>query len=62
MASHNASGLPVGDGSDTIIKMVSLNQHWESASQGFVLWISILNEIALIHPHSNQQADRAEIL
>lgn len=36
MASHQASGLPIGDGSDNIIKMVSLNQHWESASERYV--------------------------
>ncbi|KAJ5085165.1 hypothetical protein N7532_009936 [Penicillium argentinense] len=34
MVSHQASGFPVGDGNDTIFKMVSLNQHWENASQG----------------------------
>lgn len=33
IASHEQSGLPVGENSDTIIKMVSLNQHWENASQ-----------------------------
>ncbi|KAJ5999785.1 hypothetical protein N7481_000194 [Penicillium waksmanii] len=33
MASHQASGFPIGDGSDTIIRMVSLNQRWETASQ-----------------------------
>lgn len=33
IASHEQSGLSVGENTDTIIKMVSLNQHWEDASQ-----------------------------
>ncbi|KAJ6013833.1 hypothetical protein N7540_008424 [Penicillium herquei] len=33
---HEQAGLSVGEHNDTIIKMVSLNQHWEDASQRLV--------------------------
>ncbi|KAJ5604824.1 hypothetical protein N7510_009978 [Penicillium lagena] len=33
MASQEQSGLSAGDNTESIIKMVSLNQHWEQASQ-----------------------------
>ncbi|KAJ5804951.1 hypothetical protein N7474_010838 [Penicillium riverlandense] len=36
MASQGQSGLSAEDNSEAIIKMVSLNQHWEQASQRFV--------------------------
>lgn len=35
MANHGQAGLSVGGANDSIIKMVSLNQHWERASQRY---------------------------
>lgn len=32
IANHEELGMPAGDNNDGIIKMVSLNQHWENAS------------------------------
>jgi hypothetical protein len=47
IANHEELGMPVGDSNDGIIKMVSLNQHWENASHKFVLPRSCVCEFGL---------------
>jgi hypothetical protein len=64
ITSHEQSGLSVGENPDTIIKMVSLNQRWENASQRLdhIIVYYITSPTFSLMPYSNETTDRSEII
>lgn len=65
IANHEELGIPAGDSNDGIIKMVSLNQHWENASQRYVGGfkdIACLGSVFANIFYSNEGSHRSEII